>query len=263
MLTFLELRELESSIQESEVTRYFYLEDGVMLQEKVLSENRVVVSAVSDDEYLEWILLENIDDEWSRVESYSKLATSSVITEQLVEFAMHLGYLKTNEMLRPESKSASDFDYKDMTFEFVDTATKPMHKSGMAFQTHKLYHIVRYEDSTLNSLKTDPAFVNDENCKMMIITAMITINNRYGLDTFDAAVYQEGASLLIENLANLCNKKYGIKIVLDNGLTNTYKSKSILYLAEPCADAQSAKIVVEKFAKRGTEELVIVDLLSI
>lgn len=263
MLTFLELRELESSIEESEVIRYYYLEDGIMLQERVLSETKSVLAAVSDNQRLEWMLFESIDEEWIHVTSYSALALSSVLKEPLIEFAMHTGYIPMSESVKNSSDRGFDFEFSDARLEFADWFSKPIHKGRTTYQTYNLYHLSAADTKIIDYIKNDESFNSSDERKVLLNRSALSIDHKYDLDTFDLAVYQEGCAKIVEDLARLIEKKYSLKLVVDGGNTNLYKGKSVLYLQEICLDLPQRKAIIERFVKREVDELVIASLVGL
>lgn len=262
MLTFLELRELKTSIEESEVTRYYYLIDGVMLQERVLSKTKTVLAAVSENEPLEWMLFEKVDGVWIHVTSYSALAPSSLLTEPLTEFAMHTGYIPIDETMTQKIDRGFDFEFSDVSLEFSDSFSKPIHKGHTTYQTYNLYYLPSNDVKIIDFIKNDESFNSSEDRKTLLNRSAISLDHKYDMETFDLAVYQEGCAKVVEDLARLVEKKYGLKVVVDSGKTNPYKGKSILFFEDICPNAQQIKMTLDKFVKYEASELVLACLVA-
>lgn len=234
-----------------------------MLQERVLTENKSVLTAVSDNERLEWMLFEKIDGQWVRVTSYSTLATSSLLTEPLLEFAMHTGYITMNENMKSSSNRGFNFEFSEGSLEFSDSISKPIHKAKTTYQTYNLYYLQSNDAKIIDFIKNNESFNSSDERKTLLNRSAISIDHKYDIETFDTGVYQEGCAKIVEDLARLIEKKYGLKVVADSGKTNLYKGKSVLYFQEICEDAQRCKMTIDKFVKSEVEELVIACLIGI
>lgn len=263
LILFSELKEIESNIREGQIHRYFDLDGNITIQEKIISDSKTLIVAMSGDDCLEWMVFEDVNGDWVMSSNLSTMGGSDILTDSLLQFATLTGYIKLDELrMSDDNNRGILFNDNNTDLRFADTKTRHLYKGSMVYQIYHFYYLTSEDQDVVKFIKFDKVFQESDELKVMINRCVISIDHKYDFSTFDMIVYPEGCLKIVEEFAKACEKKHKIKLVADTNIATQFKGKTILYLQDALLDINAYKYNVDKFERQGVHELVVASFIT-